>query len=82
MGLMRNAGTPVNWRVAMNAIRSSKELRQLLNLCDESPENGVNKAHSDAGITAEADFPTFVPLEYLSRSGKGTSMTLYVGITR
>lgn len=67
-----NAGTPVNWRVAMKrAIRSSKELRQLLNLCDESPENGVNKAHSDAGITAEADFPTFVPLEYLSRIRQG-----------
>ncbi|MFK8114050.1 MAG: EF-P beta-lysylation protein EpmB [Rubripirellula sp.] len=53
----------VDWQSAMKrAIRSSSELRQIL---------GLPESTEVAEIQGEADFPTFVPLEFLSRIRRG-----------
>ena len=58
-----------DWRVAMKlAIRSGKELRSLLSLPDPKSSDKAGNGPDEAFVVAsEKDFPTFVPLEYLSR---------------
>tara|TARA_R110002049_G_scaffold2750_4_gene21942 strand:- start:101274 stop:102377 length:1104 start_codon:yes stop_codon:yes gene_type:complete len=58
----RESIVPVDWQSAMKrAIRSTTELRQRLGLPTETACHAA----------AEADFPTFVPLEFLSRIEPG-----------
>ncbi len=76
-----NCGSVVDWRIAMKrAIRSSDELRSILGLSgdgltsEESELSGIaggSEKAFDCSVTAEKAFPTFVPLEYLSRIRPG-----------
>jgi hypothetical protein len=73
--------TPVPWQEAMRrAIRSTAELRSRLGLGPETDALGGDDSGGDDSASellgvkiarAERDFPTFVPLEYLSRIRPG-----------
>ena len=66
-GTERNTG--VSWQMAMKrAIRSTSELRKRLNL-PTNVDPGRNP-HCEPE-TAESEFPTFVPIEFLDRIEKG-----------
>ena len=67
------SGETPDWRVAMKlAIRSSEQLRSLLALPPEKISDlPVNQSTQKAAVEGEKDFPTFVPLEYLSRIRPG-----------
>ncbi|MDA9778454.1 EF-P beta-lysylation protein EpmB [Rubripirellula sp.] len=62
-----------DWRVAMKvAIRSSSQLRSLLGLTPENSGNGGDHSREEPNLLlGEQDFPTFVPLEFLSRMRPG-----------
>lgn len=79
--LVRAASPPesVSWQEAMRrAIRGSRELRERLGLPEPRrpvplavPPTAANDPATDQIEAAEADFPTFVPLEFLARMRPG-----------
>lgn len=72
-----NSGSVVDWRIALKrAIRSGHELRSILGLDGDAlscnggqfgGDSGGSKKTFDPLVRSEKAFPTFVPLEYLSR---------------
>ena len=72
-----NCGSVVDWRIAMKrAIRSGHELRSILGLDGDALSSnggqlcgggGGSEKSFDRLVRSEKAFPTFVPLEYLSR---------------